>query len=322
MRFIKVRFLGQSLPGTFLIGDLPIKYGQRVVAMSERGMAIGFVNSDPFDLMISESKIDFQIIKKIATEEDIDKYKHIYQEQRNTRIIFRELVDYHKLEMKLVDLEFKSNGKKIIFYYTSPDRVDFREILKDLSKRFKERIELRQIQTSESPTSGTIGPCGMELCLFIKSVMREESATKGVCSDFNCCLDYKDPFYEDKRSRLPKLGNFIITHTGEMGRVEKLDFWKEEFEILTDKGIRKRYVSALLKEILKKESVQFPKQFESISNETHSVEGLDIVKTAKQKESNIQNDEEMKHNKNFIEKNFEILFGRSTLDFALPELDE
>ena len=133
MRFVKVRFLGQSLPGTFLIGDLPIQYGSRVIAMSERGMAIGFVNSDPFDLKISESIKEIQNINKIATEEDIDKYKHIYQEQRNTRIIFRELVDFHNLDMKLADLEFKSNGKKIIFYYTSRDRVDFRELLKDLS---------------------------------------------------------------------------------------------------------------------------------------------------------------------------------------------
>ena len=322
IRLVKVRFLGQSRPGTFLTGDLPIKYGERVVAMSERGMAIGFVNSDPFDLRISESMNDLQRINKIATEEDINQYKNVYQEQRDVSHVFKQLVTQHNLEMKLDRVEFTSLGKKIVFYYTSPTRVDFRDLLRDLSKRFKERIELRQIPKNESATSGTIGPCGMELCLFIKSVIHEDGGSKSGCSEFNCCLDYKDPFYEDKRTRLPRVGDYITTYTGEMGRVERLDLWKEQFEMVTDQGVVKRYVSNQLKEILNKKSVQFPSQFESISNETKMVIGLDSIETAKNIALELESANYQVSNKNFTEKNFELLFGKTTLDFALPEIDE
>ena len=321
-RLVKVRFLGQSHPGTFLAGDLPIQYGSRVVAMSERGMAIGHVNSYPFDLPSTASMPNIQSIAKIATSEDLEKYKQVYQDQRDVSLIFNQLVTQHNLEMKLDRVEFTSLGKKMIFYYTSPIRVDFRDLLKDLSKRFKERIELRQIPSNENATTGNIGPCGMELCLFIKSVMNEEAGTKRGCSEFNCCLDYKDPFYEDKRSRLPKVGDFVTTHTGDMGRVERLDLWKEEFEMITDQGVVKRFVSDQMKEILNKKSVQFPRQFESVSNETKMVLGLDDLQAANKMACDLESANDQLANKNFTEKNFELLFGKTTLDFSLPEIDE
>jgi cell fate regulator YaaT (PSP1 superfamily) len=251
LRFVKVRFLGQSNPGIFQTGNLSLEYGQKVVAMSERGMAIGHINSYPFSLPESETSTKIPLISKIATDEDIERYKQIYQEQRAAGSIFSELVTHHHLPMNLDHVEHAEFGKKIIFYYTSPSRVDFRELLKSLSKRFKERIELRQIPSGSAAQLSTIGPCGMELCLFIKSVMKDEGA-KRACSEFHCCLDYKDPFYEDKRSRLPKVGDYITTQTNESGRVEKLDLWKEEFEILTDNGVLKRFASGQLAETLNK----------------------------------------------------------------------
>lgn len=322
-RLVRVRFVGQSNPCNFLIGNLAIEYGQKVVAMSDRGLAIGYVNSYPFDLPNSLDLKNILTINKIATDEDVVIFRNAYQDQRNARNIFNQLVSEHEMTMTLADVEFTSFGEQIIFYYTSPTRVDFRELLKSLSKRFKARIELRQIPSGErgSPST-TIGPCGMELCLFINSVVKNGNAEYKRCNEYSCCLDHKDPFYEDKRSRLPKVGDFITTHTGEMGRVERLDLWTEEFEMMTDKGILKRYVSELRNETLNKRTVQFPKTFDNTSNETKTVMGFNENEAARKLLMEAESEQYKISNRDFAEKNFELLFGEKSLDFSLPEIDE
>ena len=320
---VRVRFHAQSQASTFLTGNLSIKYGQRVVAMSERGMTIGYVNSYPFELPYSQSMSEIRSISKLATDADIVKYKQVYQEQREAKKICNRLIVEYQLEMKLTDVLFTSFGKKIIFFYTAPSRVDFRELLKALSTQLKGRIELRQIDAQENISdTGGVGPCGPELCLFIKSLMKDESCSKKKCHDFFCCLEHKDPFYEDKRSRLPKVGDFITTHTSEMGKVIRLDLWHEEFEMMTNQGVIKRYVSALYNATLNRNTVDFPKTFESISKETKIVLGRSELDIKKEKAFAL----ELKYNqdlsKEFAENNFELLFGKKSLDYSLPELDE
>ncbi len=290
------------------------------MAMSERGPTIGYVNSYPFDLPKSVEIKNLRTISKIATEEDEERYRQVYQDQRKARNIFTQLVSDHQLSMTLTDVEFTSLGKKIIFYYTSPGHVDFRELLKDLAIKLKARVELRQIASSKSSPIPTIGPCGVEMCMFINSVT--DIKTKNRCNEFNCCLDYKDPFYEDKRSRLPKVGDFITTHTGEMGRVERLDLWSEEFEMMTDQGVLKRYVSELRKETLNKGTVNFPHTFESTKNETKTVMGMEESENTKKMNMEAESARYKISSKEFAEKNFESLFGRKSIDFSLPEIDE
>jgi len=110
----------------------------------------------------------------------------------------------------------------------------------------KLKIELRQVHEG-SGDLGDIGPCGPELCQFINSVMGSGCSQSKKCNEYKCRLDYKDPFYEDKRSRLPKIGDIVSTHTNEKGRVLRLDLWNEEFELLTDEGAVKKFVSDLWK---------------------------------------------------------------------------
>ncbi|MBC7428009.1 MAG: hypothetical protein H7336_05315 [Bacteriovorax sp.] len=288
-----------------------IKYGQKVVAMSERGMTIGYVNSFPFEVPYSESMLGIQSISKLATDEDLVKYKQAYQEQREARNTFNRLISEYQLPMELTDLEFASFGTKIIFYYTAPNRVDFRELLKALSAKLKARIQLCQINAQETISDFRgIGPCGAELCLFIKSLMKDKRDGNKKCNEFYCCLDYKDPFYEDIRSRLPKVGDFITTHTGEMGRVHRLDLWNEEFEMMTNQGVLKRYVSELRNVTLNRNTVDFPKHFESILNETKIVLGRSerILKTEKAIAAELKHEQDL--SKEFTEKNFELLFGK------------
>jgi len=311
---VRVRFFGQTQACTFLMGNLPIEYGQKVVAMSERGLTIGYVNSYPFELPYSEKTENLRTINKVASDTDVAKYKLIYQEQKEVRNTFNRLINEYQLEMNLTDIEFTSYGKKVIFYYTAANRIDFRELLKALSNVLKVRVELKQIQLREGSSAlGDIGPCGPELCLFINSLMKNEKAGEKGCNEFQCCLDYKDPFYEDKRAGLPRVGDFITTHTGEMGRVEKLDLWHEEFELLTDQGILKRYVSEQRHETLNKKTVVFPKFFETISRENKNV--IRLKEADEEKLNAIEIDKQKSHEagKAFSEKNFKLLFGQSSL---------
>jgi cell fate regulator YaaT (PSP1 superfamily) len=273
-RLVNVRFFDQAHPGTFQVGNIEIMYGQKVVALSDRGRAIGVINSSPFDSSDIDQGVKYPNIIKIATDQDIEDCKKIYQEQRKAGDIFRDLVAQCGLKMKLDHFKYTSFGQNIIFYYKSPTRVDFRELLKSLRKHFSERIELCQISSSEhTAQSEKIGPCGMELCLFIKSTLKDPDLAAR-CSENKCCLDYKDPFYEDRLSRLPKVGDFIKTNSGEIGRVEKLDLVREQFELLTAGGVLKRYVGQMFKEKVDKRSISFPLEFDNISRETTNVIGL------------------------------------------------
>ena len=282
VRLVRVRFPGQMLPGIFLADQRSFEHGQKVVAMSDRGMTIGFVNSQVYEAPYSEEMGELFTIKRLASDEDVIKYKEAYQHQRKAREVFNRLVEQHELPMKLQDVEFISQGYKILFHYTAPERVDFRSLLKDLARELKNKIELRQL--TDHVQSAKIGPCGPDLCLFINSVV----GLKRSCSEAYCCLEDNDHFYKEKRSRLPKNNALIATHTGEIGKVQQVDFVKEEFEILTDQGCVKRYVSELYKETLNKKTTTFPREFDYISHDTKIVIGERERSAKKEREKQIE----------------------------------
>lgn len=282
VQLVRVRFPGQMQPGIFRAGHRSYEHGQKVVAMSDRGMTIGFVNSQIYDSPYSSEMGELSTIKRIATDEDVVSYKAAYQHQRRAREIFNRLVQQHELPMKLQDVEFISLGNKVLFHYTAPERVDFRVLLKDLAQELKSKIELRQL--ADQSQSSKIGPCGPDLCMFINSVV----GPKRPCSEAYCCLEDNDRYYNEKRSLLPKNNALIATHTGEVGRVQHVDLVKEEFEILTDQGCVKRYVSELYKETLNKKTTPFPREFEFISRDTNTVVGHAERLAKKEREKQIE----------------------------------
>ena len=246
LELVRVRFPGQTKPQSFNLGKLPFKYGEKVVAQSERGMTIGYIHSFPFVIKAKDDFKNITYIERYASVEDIVFYKAAYQDQRFAKNIFNDLVSKLGLTMMLEDIEFTSLGSKIIFYFHAPTRVDFRELLKELNQKLKLKIELRQIFVGGGDLND-IGPCGAELCQFINSVMETGCKKSKKCNEYKCRLDYNDPFYEDKRSRLPKVGQRIETHSNEFGRVTRLDLWNEEFELIDDLGQTKKFISELWK---------------------------------------------------------------------------
>lgn len=338
LRFVRVRFPGNSRSFPFLIGKRRIEYGQKVVAMSDRGMAVGYVNSFPYEVPFNKSMLPVRSISKVAMEDDIVKDQEAYRQQKNAENICNDLIEQYRLDMHLTHVEFTSFGKKAVFYFIAPARVDFRELVKDLVGRLKTRIELRQISVRDRSASvGGIGPCGRELCcssfltkygnVGIKMAKNQDltlnfSKLNGVCGQLKCCLQYEDEVYREKRSRLPREGDFISTHTGEAGRVDRLHLLSEQFVMMTNRGVRKRYVVDLYKDTLTQEEAKFPKEFDSVSDETFKVIGLDEAAAKKVKAFEQEVSIHKNESKQFADTIFESLFGEKTLGYDLPDLAE
>lgn len=338
LSFVRVRFPGNSRSFAFLIGKRRIDYGQKVVAMSDRGMAVGYVNSFPYEVAFNKSMLPVRSISKLATEDDIFKDREAYLKQKNAENICNDLIEEHQLDMHLTHVEFTSYGKKAVFYFIAPSRVDFRDLVRALVAQLKTRIELRQISVRDrSAAVGGIGPCGLELCcssfltkygnVGIKMAKNQDltlnfSKLNGVCGQLKCCLQYEDDVYRDKRSHLPREGDFISTHTGEIGRVDRLHLLNEQFVMMTNRGVRKRYTVNLYKETLDRDTANFPKEFDSVSDETHTVIGLEEAQAEKKRQQDKEIKGHQETSKKFADAVFENLFGEKTLDYSLPEVLE
>ena len=290
LKFVRVRFPGHARSYPFLIGQRKLVYGQKVMAMSDRGMAVGYVNSFTYELPFDMSMLPLRSINKIASEADIVSEKETYQKQKETETLCQRLIDKHNLDMNLTHVEFTQFGKKVVFYFVAPARVDFRGLVKDLVGELKLRIELRQISVRDrSASMGALGPCGRELCcssflsrygnVSIKMAKNQNltlnySKLNGVCGQLKCCLQYEDEVYHQKRKKLPPEGSFVETTNGDKGKIFRLHILSEQFDVLTERGKIKRYTQSYFKRKLKRSDVNMPERFENISDETNTVLGL------------------------------------------------
>lgn len=288
--FVRVRFPGHAKSYPFLIGKRKITYGQKVMAMSDRGIALGYVNSFAYTLPFNKNMLPIKSINKIATEEDMKDEANTYKKQKETETLCQDLITKYKLDMNLTHVEFTQFGKKVVFYFTAPARIDFRDLVKDLVAQLKLRIELRQISVRDrSASMGALGPCGRELCcssflskygnVSIKMAKNQNltlnySKLNGVCGQLKCCLQYEDEVYSQKRKNLPEEGTFIETINGEMGRIYRLHLLSEQFDLLTNQGKIKRYTSNYFKEKIDVKQANMPMRFDHISDETANIIGL------------------------------------------------
>ena len=331
LKFVKVRFPGHAKSYAFLVGKRNLTYGKKVVAMSDRGMAVGYINSFPYELKFTKSMLPLRSINKAATEEDIEKETDTYKKQKEIETTCQNLIEKHNLDMNLTHVEFTGFGKKVVFYFVAPSRVDFRGLVKDLVSELRLRIELRQISVRDRAASqGAIGPCGRELCcssflskygnVSIKMAKNQNltlnySKLNGVCGQLKCCLEYEDQVYAFKRRKLPNEGDFVLTRNGDSGKVTKLNILSQQFDMITDKGKIKRFTCEELEKIYKDGEYQFPRHFDNISDETSNIHGLKYQEDKKLRQ---QKREEERMNKRAKKQAHEII-----LDMAefLPERD-
>lgn len=289
---IRVRFPGNARSFAFLVGKRRFTYGQKVLAMSDRGMTVGYINSFPYEVAFNKSMLPIRSIAKAATAEDIQAQIEFRDSEKKAEVICLRLIERYQLDMVLTHVEFTQFGKKAVFYFNAPARVDFRDLVKDLVYELKMRIELRQISVRDRAAAlGSIGACGLQTCcssflknygnVSIKMAKNQNLAlipTKlnGVCGQIKCCIRYEDDVYTDKRKNLPREGSFILAANGDRGKVLKLNILVEQFEMLTDQGIKRRYFSNQYKGRASDlgSDYKFPEMFDNIINETQSVIGI------------------------------------------------
>ena len=220
--------------------------GDSVVVETTRGVEFGEVVTGAREVADEQIVAPLTKVVRIATEEDVRRAE--YNEKRETEAfrICQEKVAKHKLEMKLVSVEYTFDNSKIIFYFTANGRVDFRELVKDLAGVFKMRIELRQIGVrDEAKMLGGLGSCGRPICcgtflgdfqpVSIKMAKEQNlslNPTKisGLCGRLMCCLKYEQDYYSQTLKKLPKVGKDIVTPDG-VGVLSEINAIRERVKV-------------------------------------------------------------------------------------------
>ena len=242
----------------FKIDDkIKFKKGDYCLVKTSIGLDIGKVVI-PYKLIDSnESDIPLKDIYRKTNKRDMEKWEKIKIEEKNALNIFKEKSKKFKLSMKIVYVKYLFDKSRIIFYFTSEERVDFREMVKDLAKIFKTKIELRQIGVRDGTKMiGGIGMCGREICCasFIQKftpihinmakmqkIALNQSKVSGLCGRLMCCLSYESEFYKESLKKYPKLGSKIKLKSG-MGKVTEVNILRKYIivEIREDKDIIKK----------------------------------------------------------------------------------
>jgi cell fate regulator YaaT (PSP1 superfamily) len=233
-------------------GNLIVKEGQVVIVEHDRGTDYGQVIS-PKNGHCTECNVKEQPKKivRIAREGDL---KQIEENRLKAKEAFNSCekkISEHKLDMKLVRAEYSFDRSKMIFYFTAEGRVDFRDLVKDLAKVFKARIELRQIGVrDEARLFGGYGSCGRELCCrkFLKDfepvtikMAKEEGLPlnppkiSGLCGRLMCCLSYEYETYKVLAKGLPREGEHLNTAQGK-GKVISVNVFKRTASVLLEDG--------------------------------------------------------------------------------------
>ncbi len=228
---ISVRFKEGGKSYYFSPGNNEVAEGDGVIVETARGVEFADVVAGVHDIDDAQVFVPLKEIQRVATQADREaRDKNRAKEKDAFDICCKKILE-HKLDMKLVDVEYSFNGSKVVFYFTADGRVDFRELVKDLAGIFKTRIELRQIGVrDEAKMLGGLGSCGRPVCcqafladfqpVSIKMAKEQNlslSPTKisGLCGRLMCCLKYEQDAYEVMRKQMPRVGREVQAPDGE-----------------------------------------------------------------------------------------------------------
>lgn len=232
--------------------NLKLKKDDRVVVETARGLELGEISQELKD--ISEFNLDTELKKIVrkATKKDIENYQKNVRDAKQALVTCKEIVSRYDVSMQLTNCEYTLDKAKVIFMYTSDDRVDFRELLKELAVVFKCRIELRQIgPRDKAKVIGGIGTCGLPLCCstllgefngvsinMAKNQMLAINIEKisGACGRLMCCLKYEDEIYSLEKERFPKIGSRVKYQDKDV-KVTGLNVINDLVKIETNNGI-------------------------------------------------------------------------------------
>nr|WP_299071364.1 regulatory iron-sulfur-containing complex subunit RicT [uncultured Allomuricauda sp.] len=246
---VEVRFKNSRKSFFRNTDNLPLAIGDVVATQAKSGHDIGIVTltGELVKVQMKKKKValDDESVLKIyrkASQRDIDIWQKCRDKEPEIQKRSREIAISLKLQMKLSDVEFQGDGSKATFYYTAEDRVDFRQLIKDMAKAFSIRIEMRQIgYRQEAQRLGGIGSCGRELCcstwltdfrsVSTASARYQQLALNpqklaGQCGKLKCCLNYELDMYLEALKDFPSQDSKLMTEKG-IAFCQKADIFKE-----------------------------------------------------------------------------------------------
>lgn len=235
---------------SFVATGIRLSIGDKVLVRTEKGVDLG-------EVMELRGRVDGEraaqlmpVVRK-ATAEDLEHVAEQQEHEKQALEICAEAIEQHGLPMKLIDANLSFDNTRLVFFFSADGRVDFRELVRDLARTFRMRIELRQIGVrDEAKLLGGLGPCGRRLCC--KTFMRDfepvgirmakdqglalnPAKISGLCDRLMCCLLFEHKTYCTLRDDLPKRGERVMTDHGP-GTVREVALIKEELTIALDDG--------------------------------------------------------------------------------------
>lgn len=250
-RKVGIQFKDKGKVYDFDSGHFVLSKGDKVMVITEQGPAIGCVCTEPQNRVGNFPERPLKKIFRLATEEEISRYeKNCGMENQVFKFCYK-AIKAKGLPMSLVAVERHFDGTKIIVYFTADGRVDFRELVKELVKQFRTRIEMRQIGVRhQAKMVGGLGNCGRSLCcasflnhfapVTIKMAKEQylslsPGKISGMCGRLMCCLTYEHEYYQKMKKSFPKIGKKVMTKYGE-GKVIRQSVLRQSVTAALESG--------------------------------------------------------------------------------------
>ena len=251
VKYIGVRFKKVGKIYYFAPGELDIHCGDKVIVETVRGVECGEVVLADREMEESKLNSPLKTVIRLATKKDFEMIEKNKKKEKEAFAICEEKIRKHGLKMDLVDVECTFDNNKLLFYFTAENRVDFRELVKDLASDFRTRIELRQIGVrDEAKMLGGLGICGQPFCccrfmgefqpVSVK-MAKEQSLSlnptklSGTCGRLMCCLKFESEAYQDLLKTTPKTGAYVKTAEGK-GVVTDVNLLTGTLKVKIDKS--------------------------------------------------------------------------------------
>ncbi|MFA5068777.1 MAG: stage 0 sporulation family protein [Candidatus Omnitrophota bacterium] len=252
LKVVEVKQRGSGGTAHYIAGDFKLSAGDYVIVESDRGLDYGEVSScEEISLDRAVSQKGQKRVVRVANGADMDRIERNRKTAKEAIKTCDKKIAERNLSMKLINAELSFDCSKMIFYFSAEERVDFRELVKDLAKIFKARIELKQVGVrDEAKMFGGFGQCGRELC-FARFLRDFEPVTikmakdqnlplnpakiSGVCGRLMCCLSYEHKCYKESAKGLPKLSQRVKTADGS-GKVIDVNYLKRVAVIELEDG--------------------------------------------------------------------------------------
>ncbi len=252
MNIVEVKFDGNNQTEFFRNSKFRLKNNLTVIVDSDRGLQFGKVVNIIEDNKKIEDVVEYNVVR-ISTKKDYLQHLKNLKAAEEAIIKCRDIVNGYDLAMNIIDASYNFDGSQLLFRFVADERIDFRDLVRDLGSTFKTRIELRQVGIRDKAREiGGFGPCGRLLCCstFLNSfdsvtismaknqnVSLNPTKINGVCGRLLCCLKYENDTYSFYREKLPKL-NSRIDYKGQEVKVISVDPLNCKYTIeLSDKSI-------------------------------------------------------------------------------------